>query len=171
MPDVFDVGNICGLSSEEAARRLTEEGYNEIPSARRRSIFSIAFEVLREPMFLLLVAVGSIYFVLGEIREGLILLSFVLVVMGITFYQERRTERALEALKDLSSPRALVVRDGEQLRIAGRDVVRSDILLLSEGDRVPADAVVRMLSLIHISEPTRLGMISYAVFCLKKKNK
>ena len=157
MPDEFDVGNICGLSSEEAARRLTEEGYNEIPSARRRSIFSIAFEVLREPMFLLLVAVGSIYFVLGEIREGLILLSFVLVVMGITFYQERRTERALEALKDLSSPRALVVRDGEQLRIAGRDVVRSDILLLSEGDRVPADAVVRMCINLSADESLLTG--------------
>jgi Ca2+-transporting ATPase len=100
----FDTGEISGLSSEEAEKRLAEEGYNEIPSARRKGIFSIAFEVLREPMFLLLVAVGSIYFVLGEILEGSILLSFVLVVMGITFFQERRTERALEALRDLSSP-------------------------------------------------------------------
>jgi Ca2+-transporting ATPase len=144
MPDEFDIGNISGLSAEEAAKRLAEEGYNEIPSARRKGIFSIAFDVLREPMFLLLVAVGSIYFVLGDLREGLILLSFVLVVMGITFFQERRTERALEALRDLSSPRALVIRGGEQIRIAGRDVVRGDILLLSEGDRVPAYAVVRM---------------------------
>lgn len=157
MPDEFDIINISGLSTEEAERKLAEEGRNEIPSARRKGIFSIAFEVLREPMFLLLVAVGSVYFVLGEIREGLILLSFVLVVMGITFYQERRTERALEALKDLSSPRALVIRDGEQLRIAGRDVVRGDILLLSEGDRVPSDAVVRMCMNLSVDESLLTG--------------
>ena len=157
MPDEFDIVNISGLTAEEAERRLAEEGYNEIPSARRKSIFSIAFEVLREPMFLLLVAIGSIYFVLGEIREGLILLSFVLVVMGITFFQERRTERALEALRDLSSPRALVIRDGEQLRIAGRDVVRGDILLLSEGDRVPVDAVVRMCINLSVDESLLTG--------------
>jgi Ca2+-transporting ATPase len=157
MPDEFDIINISGLSTEEAERKLAEEGRNEIPSARRKNIFSIAFEVLREPMFLLLVAVGSVYFVLGEVREGLILLSFVLVVMGITFYQERRTERALEALKDLSSPRALVIRDGEQLRIAGRDVVRGDILLLSEGDRVPSDAVVRMCINLSVDESLLTG--------------
>ena len=157
MPDEFDIINISGLSTEEADRKLAEEGRNEIPSARRKNIFSIAFEVLREPMFLLLVAVGSVYFVLGEVREGLILLSFVLVVMGITFYQERRTERALEALKDLSSPRALVIRDGEQLRIAGRDVVRGDILLLSEGDRVPSDAVVRMCINLSVDESLLTG--------------
>ena len=157
MPDEFDIINVSGLSTEEAERKLAEEGRNEIPSARRKNIFSIAFEVLREPMFLLLVAVGSVYFVLGEVREGLILLSFVLVVMGITFYQERRTERALEALKDLSSPRALVIRDGEQLRIAGRDVVRGDILLLSEGDRVPSDAVVRMCINLSVDESLLTG--------------
>ena len=71
------------------------------------------------------------------------LLGFVFVVMGITIVQERRTERALEALRDLSSPRALVIRDGQQKRIAGREVVRGDMLVLAEGDRVPADAVLR----------------------------
>ena len=70
------------------------------------------------------------------------LLGFVLVVMGITFYQERKTERALESLRDLSSPRALVIRDGEDKRIAGRDVVPGDLIVLAEGDRVPADAVL-----------------------------
>ena len=153
----FDIGSISGLSAEEAARRLVEEGRNEIPSARRKGVVSIALEVLREPMLLLLVAVGSIYLVLGDLREALILLSFVLVVIGITFYQERRTERALEALRDLSSPRALVIRDGEQQRIAGRDVVRGDILLLSEGDRVPADAIVRMCINLSVDESLLTG--------------
>ena len=69
------------------------------------------------------------------------LLGFVVLIIGITLYQEHKTERALEALRDLSSPRALVIRDGRQRRIPGRDVVRGDLVLLAEGDRVPADAV------------------------------
>jgi Ca2+-transporting ATPase len=73
------------------------------------------------------------------------LLGFVFIVMGITLYQERKTERALEALRDLASPRALVIRDGVQKRIAGREVVRDDVIVVSEGDRVPADAVLLSL--------------------------
>ena len=157
MPVEFDIGNINGLSAEEAARRLAGEDRNEIPTARRKGIFSIAFEVLREPMFLLLVAGSTVYLTIGDLQEGLILLSFVLVIIGITFYQGRRTERALEALRDLSSPRALVIRDGEQLRIAGRDVVRGDTLLLSEGDRVPSDAVVRMCINLSADESLLTG--------------
>jgi len=136
----FDIGTVGGLSETEAAARLEAEGYNELPTARRRSISAIALEVVGEPMFLLLVACGTIYFVLGDVREALMLLGFVFVIMGITIYQQRKTERALEALRDLSSPRALVIRDSRQKRIAGREVVRGDLLVLAEGDRVPADA-------------------------------
>ena len=113
-----------GLSESEAAERLRADGFNELPGSRRRGIGRIAFEVVREPMFLLLVACGTLYLMLGELREALLLLGFVFVVMGITIVQERRTERALEALRDLSSPRALVIRDGERRRIAGRDEAR-----------------------------------------------
>ncbi|OGS20258.1 MAG: ATPase [Elusimicrobia bacterium RIFOXYA2_FULL_40_6] len=133
---------LSGLTQEEALKRLQTEGYNELPSAKKRSVWIIALEVLKEPMFLLLVACGSIYLVLGDVREALILLGFVFVIMGITFYQERKTERALEALRDLTSPRASVIRDGEKIKIAGREVVRDDIIILAEGDRVPADAVM-----------------------------
>jgi Ca2+-transporting ATPase len=131
-----------GLSPEEAARRLEAEGYNELPRAEERGILRIIFEVIKEPMFLLLIAIGSIYLLLGDIEEAAILMSFVFVIIGITIYQERRTERALEALRHLSSPRTLVIRGGRMLRIPGREVVRGDLLLLKEGDRVPADGVV-----------------------------
>ncbi len=131
-----------GLSEAEAALRLKTEGYNELPSAKPRSPFAIALDVVREPMFLLLVACAVIYLFLGDREEALMLASAVLVVMGITFYQERKTERTLEALRDLSSPRALVIRDGEQKRIAGREVVLGDLLILAEGDRVPADSIL-----------------------------
>jgi len=139
----WDISKVKGLSEEEAERRLNEEGYNELPSKKKKSTFDIAFEVLKEPMFLLLVACGVIYLIFGDIQEALMLLLSVFVIIGITFYQEKKTERALEALRDLSSPRAFVIRGGEQKRIAGREVVRGDILILSEGDRVPADAVLR----------------------------
>ncbi len=100
----------------------------------------IVLEVIREPMFLLLVAASTIYLVFGDVREAIVLLASILVVMGITIYQSRKTESALEALRDLSSPRALVLRDGVLKRIAGREVVRGDVMMLKEGDRVPADA-------------------------------
>jgi len=145
----FGTKNISGLSEQEAVERLRKEGYNELPSTKQRSVYAIAIEVVREPMFLLLIAGGTIYLLLGDVQEALILLGFVFAIIGITFYQERKTERALEALRDLSSPRALVIRNGTQKRIAGREVVRGDIVVLSEGDRVPADAVI--LSCINLS--------------------
>jgi Ca2+-transporting ATPase len=136
------VADTTGLTSAEAEQRLLAEGYNELPSGKNRGLLGIALGVLKEPMFLLLVFSGGLYAVLGDLQEAGMLLGFVFVVMGITIYQERKTERALEALRDLSSPRARVIRDGLQLRIPGREVVRGDIVLVSEGDRVPADAVV-----------------------------
>lgn len=128
-----------GLSEAEAAQRLLSEGANELPSEKKRTIWRIAFDVVREPMFLMLLGGGGIYLLLGDIEEALLLLLFVFLVMGITLHQERKTERALEKLRDLSSPRAAVIRDGRIVRIAGREVVRGDLVILSEGDRVPAD--------------------------------
>ena len=156
-PEFFDSTRATGLSEPEAARRQQVEGYNELPQGTRRGVFTIALEVMREPMFLLLVACGSLYLLMGELSDALMLLAFVFVVMGITIVQERRTERALDALRDLSSPRALVLRDGQQRRIAGREVVRGDLLLLSEGDRVPADAVLRQALNLYADESLLTG--------------
>ncbi len=142
MINEFDLSTVSGLSESVAAERLRADGFNELPSTKQRGVFAIGLEVVREPMFLLLVACGAIYLILGDAQEALMLLGFVFFIMGISLYQERKTERTLEALRDLSSPRALVIRDGRQKRIAGRDVVRGDTLLLAEGDRIPADAVV-----------------------------
>ena len=142
-PQTFpELDKIPGLTTEEAVRRMREHGPNELPAANVRRLPQIARDALTEPMILLLLACGGIYMILGDVREAIILLSFVFVVLGITLYQENKTERALEALRDLTSPRALVIRDGRQVRIAGREVVVGDILVLSEGDRVAADARV-----------------------------
>lgn len=129
-----------GLSSREAAARLASEGANLLPSGVPKSRLAIVREVLSEPMFLLLLASGGIYLALGDRAEAAFLLAFVFVVIGITLVQEHRTQRALESLRDLSAPRALVRRDGREMRIAGRDVVRGDCLILHEGDRIAADA-------------------------------
>jgi Ca2+-transporting ATPase len=140
MPDGTDTGTGNGLSDAVAQQRLRDGGYNALPSARARPVLAIAWTIVREPMFLLLVACGSIYLLLGERDDAAILLGAVLIIMSMSFVQERKSERAIEALRDLSSPRALVLREGRQQRIAGRDVVCGDILLLFEGDRIPADA-------------------------------
>jgi len=153
----LDITKLKGLSEDEVSQRLMEDGYNELPFKNKKNAFRLAFEIVREPMFLLLVVCGLIYFILGDIQEALMLLFFVFVIIGITFYQERKTERALEALRDLSSPRASVIRDGEQKRIAGREVVRDDILILSEGDRVPADAILISCSNFYADESLLTG--------------
>jgi Ca2+-transporting ATPase len=131
-----------GLCAAEANRRLDAEGFNELPSGERRSPWAIAAGVLREPMFGMLVAAAALYGVIGEIGEAVLLLAFATLSISITFIQQGRSERALAALRDLTSPRALVIRDGRQARIPGREVVRGDVVIIGEGDRVPADGVL-----------------------------
>ena len=131
-----------GLDEAEAQARLKTEGHNELPRPDRRTPLRIIFEVVREPMLALLLGGGAVYLALGDLKEALILLAFATMSVVITVVQETRTERVLEALRDLTSPRALVIRDGERKRIAGREVVRGDFVVLKEGDRVPADAAL-----------------------------
>ncbi|MGC8659419.1 MAG: cation-translocating P-type ATPase [Desulfomonilaceae bacterium] len=140
--DGVDLSSLPHISELQAKMLLEAQGYNELPSSRRRTVWDIALKVIREPMFVLLVGCGIIYLLLGNAKEAAILLGFVIVVMGITLKQEKKAERALESLRDLSSPRALVIRDNELRRIPGREVVCGDLTVLSEGDRVPADGVL-----------------------------
>jgi len=129
-----------GLTQSAASERLTEEGFNELPSPDKRTPFRIILDVVREPMLALLLVGGVIYLVIGELKEALVLLAFALLSLLITVIQEARTEKVLEALRDLSSPRALVIRDGERRKIDGRCVARGDLIVLAEGERIPADA-------------------------------
>ncbi|MDR3500840.1 MAG: cation-translocating P-type ATPase [Parvibaculum sp.] len=151
------VENLGGLTSGEAAARLKSEGFNELPSGNRRSVIRIAVEVATEPMFALLLAAGIIYLLIGDHIEALILLVFAGVSVGIAIVQETRSEHVLDALRDLTSPRALVIRDGERIRIPGREVVRGDLVILSEGDRIPADGILRSSSDLLVDESLLTG--------------
>ncbi len=131
-----------GLSEPEAASRLRDEGFNELPARHRRTVIRIVIEILREPMFALLLGAAAVYLALGERKEAVVLVAFASTSVSIALIQETRTERVLESLRDLTSPRALVIRGGIERRIPGREVVRGDVVVLAEGDRVPADAIL-----------------------------
>jgi P-type Ca2+ transporter type 2C len=131
-----------GLSQSEAAVRFAADGPNELPRERRRSALHIMLEVLREPMLALLLLGGITYLLLGSLVEALILLGFASFSVVVTIVQEVRTENVLGALRDLSAPRALVIREGARVSIAGRDIVSGDILILEPGDRIAADAIL-----------------------------
>ena len=154
-PETIDLA--AGLSAAEARERLAREGFNELPPADRRGAWRIVADVAREPMFALLIAAAVVYGVLGELGESLMLLGFATISVSIAVIQQGRSEKALEALRDLASPRALVLRDGERIRIPGREVVRGDLIVLTEGDRVPADGVLVSGDHVEIDESLLTG--------------
>lgn len=153
----MDINDIKGLTSDEARKRLHAEGYNELPVSTSRNLWELVLEVVREPMFILLLACGFLYMILGDYTEGFTLLSWIIIIIFITFYQNQKSEKALEALRRLSSPRALVVRDGEMTRIASREIVPGDVVLLNEGDRIPADGEILDSTHLSIDESLLTG--------------
>ncbi|OGT59117.1 MAG: hypothetical protein A3E01_19950 [Gammaproteobacteria bacterium RIFCSPHIGHO2_12_FULL_63_22] len=152
-----DAGAPPGLTGEQARARLLVEGGNQLPQPERRDWLAIAIGVLREPMLLLLVAASVLYVVLGDAREAALLGVSVLLVVGMTIAQEQRSEKALQALRELGSPKARVQRDGAIQVIPVEEVVRGDLIFISEGDRVPADARVIEQSDLHVDESMLTG--------------
>jgi Ca2+-transporting ATPase len=146
-----------GLTDAQARARLQAEGFNDLPSAERRTLVGIIGDVLREPMFALLLGAGTVYLVLGDLGEAAMLLAFATLSVLITVVQQTRSERVLDALRDVASPRALVIRDGQRRRIPGREVVRGDAIVLLEGDRVPADAVLVAATGLQVDESLLTG--------------
>ena len=133
-----------GLSTDEAGARLKSFGLNSLPSEARKPFWIIAFHVIKEPMLILLIIAGAISFLLADLGDAILLGITVLIVLGISIYQRLRTERAIQALRNLTAPLALVMRDGKRIRISSIEIVPGDLLVLQEGDRVAADA--RLLS-------------------------
>ncbi len=132
--------SLQGLTEHEAAQKQQTSGYNELPDREKKNTLKIIAEVLTEPMIFLLVAIVIVYFLLGDKGEATVLMISVFVIMGIELYQNRKTEKALEALRGLANPSCNVIRSGKHLTIPSRELVVGDIILVSEGGRVPADA-------------------------------
>jgi len=132
----------AGLSDADVRERQARDGFNELPEPRGRGFLSIALEIVREPMILLLLAAGSLYSVIGSVQEAAALFVSILVVVGISLYQRQKTEHAIAALKEIASPRARVIRNGRQLRVPAREIVVDDRIVIGEGERVPADATL-----------------------------
>ena len=146
-----------GLSEAEAARRLAEHGRNELPPPPRRGIGRIAAQVMTEPMFLLLALAAVAYLVLGEPAEGLLLAVFACVTIGLVVVQERRSERALEALRSLGAPMAVVLREGRSRKLPAAELVPGDLMLLEEGARIPADGRLLACRALAVDESLLTG--------------
>lgn len=146
-----------GLTEAEAQQKLKTEGYNSLPQSKDTRFYHILFGIFTEPMFGLLLAASIIYIFIGDFTEALIVSVFALLSVTIAVFQEWRSEKVLEKLRDLSSPRALVLRDGVQKRIPGNEVVRGDLIYISEGDRIPADANIAYGSSLLVDESLLTG--------------
>ena len=146
-----------GLSDIQVKNKIIQFGYNELLISKPKTIFKIALEIIKEPMFLLLISCGLLYIIIGDYREGLILLSATWVIIFITFYQYKKSERAMDALKQLAAPSALVIRNGCEFRISSRELVPDDIMILREGDRITADAVLLETASLMVDESLLTG--------------
>ncbi|MFN5385185.1 MAG: HAD-IC family P-type ATPase, partial [Bacteroidota bacterium] len=146
-----------GLSESHAKELLLTHGYNELPETESRHITEIILEVLREPMFILLLSCGIVYLLLGDYAEGILLLCWILVIIYITIYQHRKTEKSLGKLRQIASPMSTVMRDGKACRIAGRELVPGDIILVHEGERIPADAHLLEVHQLMVDESMLTG--------------
>ena len=146
-----------GLSAREAGERLARDGPNALDTEPPRGPWQRARDLLREPMFAMLLAAAMLYIALGDLSEGLTLAVFVLAVLALTFYQEGRAEASLHALRQLTQAQARVWRDGQTQRIAASEVVVGDLLLLAEGDRVAADAWLLQAENLMVDESLLTG--------------
>lgn len=146
-----------GLSYSVILQRQEQEGINELPSSNPKKLSFFFFDVLKEPMVYLLIGCGITYLFLGDPQEATMLIAFLVLIILITVVQEAKAERAIEALRELSSPRAYVLRNGIKSRIAGREIVREDIIFLNEGDRIPADAALISAAFLNVDESLLTG--------------
>ncbi len=146
-----------GISESQAQSILAREGENLIPSEAPKTLAKQILVILSEPMLILLIAAGVINFLLAEVLDALMLMVTVFIVLGISIYQSRRSEKALQALKELSAPTVKVIRDGTEKRISSKALVVGDLMLLSEGDRVCADATIISSTSLAADESTVTG--------------
>jgi len=154
---MFVTTDLGGLTEEEARRRLAAFGPNDLPARKRRGVLAIVVETLRQPMFLLLLASTVLYMSLGDLLEGVFLMGGAVAAIALVVVQEARSERALAALNRLAQPKARVLREGEARTIPARDLAPGDLVLLGEGERAPADALLIAGDVLTVDESALTG--------------
>ena len=146
-----------GLTAAEAKQRQQQYGKNELKPQKKESFFRKVLHILCEPMFLLLIIAAVIYFILGEPRDGAIMLIFVVGMISIDVIQEWKTDKTLNALKDLSAPHVTVIREGKEQNIASVDLVPGDLMQIFEGVKIPADGAVLRCADLCVDESSLTG--------------
>lgn len=149
--------NLIGLTNEEVVKLEKEYGKNEITSSKKDTLIIKILHSLCEPMFLLLIIASSIYFLLGEPQDGIIMLIFVIVVMSIDMFQEWKTDKTLSALKKLSTPHITVLRDNKKIEISSIDLLPGDIMYIHEGIKIPADGYIIKSNNLKVDESLLTG--------------
>lgn len=153
-----------GLSDAEVDRLNREFGYNELPEQKNKSLLKVALEVVQEPMFALLIACALLYMIMGDQLEGLVMVSTIFLLIAIAFYQHYRSEKALDALKKMASPRVWALRNGDWIKIPGRELVPGDLIRVAEGDRLAADVGILQAEALEMDE----SMLTGEAFSIKK---
>ena len=146
-----------GLSSMEVKELQEKYGKNELSLEKPKPFIFKIFEILCEPMFILLIIASLIYFILGEPRDGIIMLIFVIGIIMIDIIQEWKTDKTLKALKDLSQPKVTVLRDGKKVEILSSNLVPGDIMFICEGEKIAADGYVLKCNGLCIDESSLTG--------------
>lgn len=146
-----------GLTTQEAFARQKKYGKNELATTKKENFIVKIFHIVKEPMFLLLLIASIVYFVLGEARDGSIMLVFVIAIISIEVIQEWKTDKTLAALKDLSAPKITVIRDNEEKEINSTDLVPGDVMLIHEGIKIPADGIILESNDLCVDESTLTG--------------
>jgi Ca2+-transporting ATPase len=155
--NVIELTHVTGLSAQDVLLRRQQYGRNVFQKGASRSFIQIVWDVVREPMFILLVIACSLYFILGEISEGIMMLVAMILVTVISLYQEVKSTQAVDALKQLTDPKVTVIRSGEETEIATEDLVPGDIILLAEGMNIPADATILQGNDLSVNESIITG--------------
>src|SRR4051812_27294983 len=147
----------AGLRERDIPLLQQRFGKNVFDLEDSRGFFKVLVDIIREPMFILLIVACSLYFILGEPDEGWMMMAAMLFVAAISFYQDVKSTRAVEALKEFTEPKITVVRDGIEKTISSADLVPGDIMLLEEGSKIPADGIIVQENDLSVNESIITG--------------
>lgn len=155
--------NLVGLSDEDLKKSREKHGYNQATELKKSAWYMMLLDILKEPMLLLLIAVSIIYVIVGNYSEALFMLGAIVVVSGISFYQDNRSKKALEALEKLNKPLSTVIRNGKAIQIPTHEIAVADLCIIEEGKMINADGQIVYSTDFSVNEASLTGE-SYSVY-------